>query len=178
MLRPARADDLPRLREIERAAGAVFRDLDMCAVADDEPLSVAVLSEFQRDGRAWVATDLTDRPVAYLLVETVDGAAHVEQVSVHPGHARRRLGRALIDVAETWAGEHDLAALTLTTFVDVPWNAPYYRRLGFRALGPDQLGDGLRRIRAHEASLGLDRWPRVAMIRPVGSGELHAPSPE
>ena len=50
---------------------------------------------------------------------------------------------------------------------DVPWNAPYYARLGFRVLAPDQIGDGLRRIRGHEAALGLDRWPRVVMYRPV-----------
>jgi hypothetical protein len=33
-----------------------------------------------------------------------------------------------------WAQRHGLAALTLTTFTDVPWNMPYYERLGFRHL--------------------------------------------
>lgn len=167
MLRPARVEDLPRLRETERSAGAVFRDMDMSAVADDEPPSIEALQAYMQGGRAWVATDVADHPVAYVLVDVVDGAGHIEQVSAHPGHAGQRLGRALIEIAATWAAQNDLAALTLTTFADVPWNGPYYARLGFRVLAPDQIGDGLRRVREHEAALGLDRWPRVAMYRPV-----------
>jgi len=106
-----------------------------------------------------------DQPVAYLLVEVVDGCAHVEQVSVHPSHARLRIGRRLIDHAGAWAAEHGLPALTLTTFVDVPWNGPYYQRLGFRFLRDDELGPGLRAVRDREAAAGLDAWPRAAMTR-------------
>jgi GNAT superfamily N-acetyltransferase len=106
-------------------------------------------------------------PVAYVLVDVVDDAAHVEQVSVHPAHAGRRLGSALLDVAAAWAAENQLAAVTLTTFTDVPWNAPYYARLGFRVVPVDEIGAGLRRIRELEAAAGLDRWPRAVMRRPV-----------
>lgn len=63
----------------------------------------------------------------------------------------------------TRAREDGLTALTLTTFTDVPWNAPYYARLGFRALSESELTPGLRRIRAEEAAHGLARWPRVCM---------------
>lgn len=165
MIRAARPDDLPALREVERAAGAMFRDVGMAAVADDEPPPVAELAAFQRDARAWVATNLADEPVGYLLAEVVDGNAHIAQVSVHPSHARRGLGRAMIDAVASWADERGLAALTLTTFADVPWNAPYYGRLGFHVLTDDEMGGGLRRIREHEAARGLTLWPRVAMRR-------------
>ena len=167
MIRAARADDLPLLRQLERAAGAAFRDLDMAAVADDEPPSVADLAVFQEDGRAWVAVDDADQPVAYLLLEVVDGAAHVEQVSVHPNHARQGIGKALLDMADGWAGQRGLTALTLTTYAEVAWNAPYYRRLGFQVLTEDQMSYGLRRLREHEAARGLARWPRVTMRREV-----------
>ena len=60
------------------------------------------------------------------------------------------------------------APLTLTTFAEVPWNAPYYARIGFRVLADAELSPGLRAIRAHEAALGLDRWPRVCMRREPG----------
>lgn len=142
----------------------------MDVIAQDEPPSLDVLARYQRDGRAWVATDEAGAPdvaVAYLLVELVDDAAHVEQVCVHPAYAGRRLGSALLDAAATWAKEHRATHLTLTTFAEVPWNAPYYARLGFHVLGEDQMGEGLRRIREHEAAHGLDRWPRVTMCRPV-----------
>ena len=142
----------------------------MSVVAEDEPPPLDVLAAYQRDGRAWVATDDAgdvDVPVAYLLVDLVDGAAHIEQVSVHPAHAGRRLGSALLDAAAAWAKQHDVKFLTLTTFAEVPWNAPYYARLGFDVLPEDQVGEGLRRIREREAAHGLDRWPRVAMRREV-----------
>src|SRR6476646_10082429 len=54
VIRLARRDDLPALREVERAAGAPFRDVGMDAVADDEPPSIEELAVFQQDGRAWV----------------------------------------------------------------------------------------------------------------------------
>lgn len=167
MIRVARAEDLPSLREIERAAGSAFRDLGMAAVADDEPPALSDLAAFQQDGRAWVATDAADRPVAYLLISVVDGNAHVDQVSVHPTHARQRLGRALLDTADAWARQRGLPAMTLTTFADVPWNAPYYERLGFHVLDQHEVGEGLRQVEEHERSIGLAVWPRVSMRRAV-----------
>ncbi|MCR6481741.1 GNAT family N-acetyltransferase [Amycolatopsis sp. OK19-0408] len=167
MIRLARPDDLPALLDIEREAGETFRALDMAAIADDDPGSVAELAVYQADGRAWVDVDDTDRPVAYLIAEVVDGHAHVEQVSVRPSHARRGIGGALIDTLAEWAASRGLRALTLTTFAAVPWNAPYYERLRFRVLADVELGAGLRAIRRAEAARGLDAWPRVAMIRPL-----------
>ncbi|MDF3141347.1 MULTISPECIES: GNAT family N-acetyltransferase [unclassified Streptomyces] len=164
-IRPATPDELPALQDIERAAGAAFRDLGMAAIADDEPPALDVLEHYRRAGRAWVACDDGDRPVGYLICEPVDGALHIEQVSVHPDCAHRRLGRTLLAYAADRAREEGLTALTLTTFTEVPWNAPYYERLGFRVLDEAELTPGLRKIRAHEAELGLDRWPRVCMRR-------------
>jgi GNAT superfamily N-acetyltransferase len=168
VIRNARPDDLQHLRDLERAAGEPFRDIGMSAVADDEPPTLDALASFQRDGRAWVVTDAADKPVAYLLLEVVDGNAHIEQVSVDPSHARRGLGKALLDTASVWADQHGLLALTLMTYVEVPWNAPYYRRLGFEVLADDRMTSGLRCIREQEAARGLARWPRVTMWRLTG----------
>jgi GNAT superfamily N-acetyltransferase len=164
-IRPATAADLPALRDVERAAGRAFARIGMAAIAEDEPPSIADLRRYVRDGRAWVAVDAGDAPVAYVLADLVDGDAHIEQVSVHPDHAGRRLGRALIEEVAAWAAARGCVALTLTTFADVPWNAPYYERCGFRRVPDADLGPGLRAVRAREAALGLDRWPRTAMRR-------------
>jgi GNAT superfamily N-acetyltransferase len=163
--RPATPADLPLLREIERAAGEAFRAAGMPDIADDEPPSLDVLAGYQRAGRAWVADQPAGGPVAYLIADVVDGNLHVEQVSVHPRYARRGIGRLLIEEAASYARAGGLPALTLTTFADVPWNAPYYARLGFRVLDGAELTPGLREIRRHEAEHGLDRWPRVCMRR-------------
>jgi len=164
-LRDASFTDLPRLQEIERQAGEVFRTVGMNSVADDEPLGLEVLRGYVERGQAWVIADHADVPVAYLLADVVDGAGHVEQVSVIPGHARQGLGRVLLDHACQWALGNGLKAVTLTTFANIPWNAPYYERCGFRRLPADELTPGLLRVRRQEAEHGLDAWPRVCMRR-------------
>jgi len=163
VIRTASPTDLSALPAIERAAGEPFRAIGMTAIADDEPPTVDELTAFQRDGRAWVWADADDRPAAYVLTEVVDGYAHIAQVSVHPGHARRGIGRRLVEHVAEWAAAGGLAGLTLTTFAEVPWNAPYYERLGFRVLADEELSPGLRAVRADEAARGLDAWPRVTM---------------
>ncbi|MFJ8047046.1 GNAT family N-acetyltransferase [Streptomyces luteogriseus] len=166
-IRLATRAELPALQDIERAAGAPFRGLGMPEIADDEPPALDVLERYRRAGRCWVAVDESDLPAAYLIAEPVDGALHIEQVSVHPRAARRGVGRALLAHAADRAREEGLTALTLTTFTDVPWNAPYYARLGFRPLPEADLTPGLREIRRVEAAHGLDRWPRVCLRAPL-----------
>ncbi|MGI3229270.1 GNAT family N-acetyltransferase [Streptomyces sp. GTA36] len=180
-IRLATPADLPLLQDIERAAGEPFRTLGMTEIADDEPPALDLLERFRKAGHAWIAEadgeeseggeaeDDGDagRPVAYLIGEPVDGAFHIEQVSVHPDAAHRGVGRALIAYAADRARDQGLTGLTLTTFTEVPWNAPYYERIGFRPLTDPELTPGLRKIRATEAEHGLDRWPRVCMHRTV-----------
>ncbi|RNL73331.1 GNAT family N-acetyltransferase [Streptomyces sp. I6] len=166
-IRSAEACELPLVQDIERAAGEPFRSLGMAAVADDDPPPLDELERYRRSGGLWVTDAGDGRLVAYLLTEPVDGAAHIEQLSVHPDFARRGLGRELIGHLAAAARAGGLSALTLTTFTDVPWNAPYYTRIGFRALGEDELTESLRNILKAEAAHGLDRWPRTCMRRPL-----------
>ncbi|MDD7931587.1 GNAT family N-acetyltransferase [Actinomycetospora straminea] len=170
MLRAARGDELDLLRQVEIAAGAVFREVGMDEIADDTPPSTVVLQGARDRGGLWVVAD-AGRPVAYLMDDVVDGEAHLEQVSVDPSHARRGIGASLVEDLVARARAAGRSAITLTTFVDVPWNAPYYARLGFRALDDDELGPGLRAVRRAEIARGLDRWPRVAMRRDLTVGD-------
>ncbi|MGC9669245.1 GNAT family N-acetyltransferase [Planosporangium sp. 12N6] len=175
-IRAVRTEELSALRDIERAAGTCFRDVGMPEIADDDPLPLEVLARYRDSGLAWVAADHADVPVAYLIAEPIDGSLHVEQVSVHPSGARRGIGRSLLEYAARRATDLDMPALTLTTFAHVPWNAPYYVRCGFRPMAERELGPGLRTIRQREAAHGLDRWPRLCMIR-EGASRDGAPHP-
>jgi len=165
-IRPVRADELGAIRDIEVAAGGLFADIGMSFIADEEPPPVELLERYRRAGRAWVSTDPTDRPVAFLIADLVDDGAHIEQVSVDPGFARRGIGRSLIDHLEVWATGRSLRSLTLTTFSDVPWNRPYYVRCGFVTLGEADMGPGLAAGLAAERGRGLG-GPRVAMGRAI-----------
>ncbi|MCM2577130.1 GNAT family N-acetyltransferase [Streptomyces meridianus] len=166
-IRPVRSEDIPALQQIERAAGQQFDEVGMPEIAADEPFSAAEFLPYLRAGLGWAVVDGRDVPVAYAVAEPVDGNLHVEQVSVHPDRARRGIGRALLDHVAEHAAASGMPALTLTSFADVPWNAPYYARCGFRVLGESAIGPGLRAVRRREADRGLDRWPRVCMRREV-----------
>lgn len=170
--RPAVAEDGFALQAIERAAGQRFRDVGMPEIADDEPAPIEILAAYAAAGRSWVAVDKDepDAPLGYVLVDVVDGNAHIEQVSVHPDHQGAGAGRTLIDQVRRWAADGGLPGLTLTTFADVPWNAPLYRHLGFRVLAEEEIGPELRALREVEAAHGLDPRKRVCMLLPVVRG--------
>lgn len=137
----------------------------MDEIANAEPLSVRVLGQFLAAGRAWVAVDDQDPPVGYLLSSVVDGAAHIEQVSVARAAASRRVGAMLIDHLSQTAANAGRTAVTLTTFRDVPWNAPYYERLGFAVVPASDQGPQLAALVAREALSIPGNFPRVAMRR-------------
>ncbi|MEU4649366.1 GNAT family N-acetyltransferase [Nocardia fluminea] len=161
--RLAREDEIAALQEIERRAGAPFAEVGMHAVAEDEPPSREVLRAFVVEGRAWVWPDGDDQAVGYLVLGMVDGRPHIDQVSVDPAYAGARIGKRLIDHAVCWAKGNGLEEITLTTFTQVPWNGPYYERLGFTYIAPGDETPGLRAIRASEMVHGLDEWPRACM---------------
>lgn len=91
------------------------------------------------------------------VVET-GGAAHLEQLSVLPAVGRRGHGRALVESAKTEAAGRGHERITLRTYADVPWNAPFYASCGFEESEPDT--PFLLALVALERRLGLDRHGR------------------
>jgi GNAT superfamily N-acetyltransferase len=163
-LRLARPEDAATLREVERRAGEPFRQVN--EIADHEPRSVETFVGYASARRCWVAFDDDDKPIGFLLVDDVDGSAHVEQVSVAPEHQGMGVGRSLIDQVRTWAKDTGRPAVTLTTFADV--HAPLYTHLGFSVLQDDEIGPELRALRQQEAERGLDDlMPRVLHEAPA-----------
>jgi GNAT superfamily N-acetyltransferase len=167
---PARADDLALLPGIERAAAALFDGwgVEASVLADETSLE-----DFRRahaEGLLWVARAPDAAPVGFAFVELVGGVPHLDELDVHPDHARRGLGRQLLETVAAWAAGAGHAVLTLTTFRDVPWNAPFYARAGFREIAPEEQPPALRALVREEAARGLDPARRCVMRR-----ELQAP---
>ncbi len=165
-IRPGRESDLDHLPAIERAAAAQFAAFEWINPAVFEHVTtVEEHRTYCAAGRLWVAVDADNQPVGFAVASVLDDCGHLEEIDVHPAHGRRGIGRALIEQVCAWARTSGYAALTLTTERDVPWNAPYYARLGFAIIPDDDLSPGLdARMTAVEA-YGLQRATRVAMIR-------------
>jgi GNAT superfamily N-acetyltransferase len=163
-IQQARLRDVPTLPEIERAAGKLFAGLVPASlldyVTDEAELLAGLLA-----GRLWVAL-CRDEPVGFALVNLLsDGLPHLEEVDVLPDHARQGIGAALIAAACDWATQAGHPSITLTTFRDIPWNMPYYSRLGWEVIEPADLSRELRALVREEAAHGLDPLTRVVMRR-------------
>ena len=129
VIRPVRPDELTLLPALEAAADTVF-----------EPLGIAPLpgpgtpEEF---ARALVVLVAGDPPVGLCRIDGIGATkAHLEQLSVHPNHAGRGIGRALLRAGCDWAKAHDFDEITLATYRDVSWNGPFYASEGFVECGP------------------------------------------
>jgi GNAT superfamily N-acetyltransferase len=164
-IRPARSTDLALLPAIELAAARLLVGHAPEFVLN-ETTSDEVLNTAQRHGHLWVAL-ADDVPVGFAHIEVIEPTvAHLEEIDVHPQHGRRGLGTQLVRAICAWAFAAGYHAVTLTTFRDVPWNMPFYARLGFEVIPSEALGPALRSVVQDETRRGLDPARRVAMRRP------------
>lgn len=163
-VRPARDDDVPLLPAIDLAAAELFRDTPFAFVAADAT-SVESLRAYHAQHLLWVVADSEDRPVGFAMARVVDDAVYLAELSIDPAYGRRGLGTLLIETVSEWARQAGYPAVTLSTFRDIAWNAPFYERRGFRILAEAELGPGLLAVRAREAQAGLPVAERVFMRR-------------
>lgn len=163
-IRATRASDARALPAIERAAAGAFLGWDDLAwLADGETMSVNRHMSLLLEGTHWVATDAQNRLLGFVATEREAGALHVCEMSVHPDEQRRGIGAALLRAAIAHAEDCGLPTVTLTTFRDIPWNAPFYARMGFRMLERNRMGHRLATILRREAEHGLPVKRRCAM---------------
>jgi GNAT superfamily N-acetyltransferase len=170
----ATPEHVPALPEIERSAGSLFRDkvpAELLEFASPESAYAAA----QRDGRLWVAVGPDDEPVGLACVAIEADRVHLTELDVLPAHGRRGVGTALVRAVEAWARSRDYSEITLTTYRDMPWNAPFYAGLGFAVVPESDWDAHLQRRFEAEAGLDSERPKRVAMRMRLGTGEQAPP---
>ena len=163
LIEPARAADVEGLPAIERAAVSLFEPWQVPEAARTDVTSIQEFRAAHEAGLLWVARTPAGEVVGFALVELLRGGPHLEEIDVHPSHGRRGVGRALVEAVLGWARAEGRPSITLTTFRDVAWNAPFYERMGFRVLGRSELTSDLDAIVRDESARGLDLDRRVVM---------------
>lgn len=181
-VRPARARDLPLLAAIEDSGVAVFEDVLGDLTGD--ALASPATSGRERAAEPGFILVAGDPAIGFAHVVDLDAHAHLAQISVHPDHGRRGVGTALLEAAAERATLKGHGSLTLTTYADLPWNAPFYARHGFVEFAPDDpLTARQQAISDEEERLGLGRHGRRVWMRRVlrshrTAAELAAHLPE
>ncbi|MGO4524713.1 GNAT family N-acetyltransferase [Microvirga sp. 2MCAF35] len=162
-IRLARPDDLDWLGAVERSAASVFRNSGPAWLADGDTMDPGVLADLCRDGTLWVAADGNDEPVGFLAGHGLDGSFYIAEVSVTASHQRRGIGIRLVEAAIEHGRRLGFGAITLTTYRDLSWNGPFYARLGFVEVDPDEAGPRHREKLREEAEAGHDPSRRCIM---------------
>ncbi|WP_164156850.1 GNAT family N-acetyltransferase [Sandarakinorhabdus rubra] len=165
MIRLASPADLPLLPAIEASAATLFAGTAVAHLVDGETTAPAELARSCRAGTLWVADD--GEPAGFLMGTTIAGWLHLQEMSVARRAQRRGLGAALMNAAIAAAPGLGCTHLSLTTDRLLPWNAPFYARLGFAIVADDDpmLPAWLASLPARVAASGLDPARRCIMVR-------------
>ncbi len=166
-IRRALATDVPLLGPLEDRAGQRFRESVHAYCADFSHFDAGYLARLAAAGTVWVAVGADDTPIGFAIAEPRGGEGYLHELDVDLAHGRRGVGRALVRRVAEWARSVDFETLLLSTFDDVPWNAPYYQRLGFEIVPLHAYDDAMRAQRQRDASAGMRLESRVMMRAPV-----------
>lgn len=160
---PTARQDIDALPDVERAAARRFATLPDLAWIADAPVQGRHQHRACVDaGQSWVARH-KEQPVGFILTQPMDASLFILELSVHPDWQGKGIGRALLNTAAQAAHHCGYTMLTLTTFLQVPWNAPFYASLGFDVLEETALTPELRERRETETAHGLAWESRCAM---------------
>jgi predicted N-acetyltransferase YhbS len=145
---------LSELPAVERSAAEAFRGSAQPAVVDGQVSPESFYRPLQAQGLVWVAAE-GKQVVGFAACELFTDGLHLCELAVRHDTQRRGAGRALVAACVAEARRRRAAAVTLTTFGQIPWNAPFYARLGFEQLREEDLNRRLKSVLAREAERGL-----------------------
>ena len=170
-IRRAAFSDLTAMAVVEIVASTRFTDSSYPELAGHGP-PAGYLERQLTIGAGWVA-ETGDRLLGFAVGRVEEGTIfYLAEIDVAPNAGRQGIGAALVEAVCTYAGQIGCTAVMLSTFVDVPWNRPWYERLGFVPVPESDLSERFQAIRRREAENGLDITRRTMMRRHAGSKEF------
>lgn len=163
-IRLARPADAATLPAIERSAAELFRlDPTLAWLADADVADAALHFQAIEHANVWVAENSDGQLAGFLRAVEIDDQLHVEELSVSQHFQGRGIGRKLLLGVIEHARQRQLEAITLTTFRDLPWNAPFYQRMGFTLLSAHETAAYVVEFLNSEIAHGFPGERRCAM---------------
>ena len=160
-LRLARPEDATALPAIERAAAFAFGGEP--SIDPARTRSEADYARLIRRGHSLVA-HVGEAMAGFLVAQPFSRELHIWEMDVVPAFQRQGIGAGLVRACLIDARNTGFRALTLTTFRDLEWNAPFYARLGFEEVTALDAHPRLAGELANEVDDGLPADRRCAMI--------------
>ncbi len=167
--RVAEERDFPSLQEIEAATSQLFPGL---RGTNDSDLPTA---SGDRVGSGGTVLVVGEPAVGFARVSEVGGKFRLDQVAVHPDHARQGLGTELVYAAAELVADRGGEALSLVLRADMSGNGSFFKALGFAVVDPPP--QELAPVIEHELARGSSRGHAlVAMTRPITPGVVPRPA--
>ena len=169
--RRATEKDIDTLTAIETNAASIFKDIPELADLGGSHVAVETIHDWLSNGRVYIAED-NGTPAGFVAAIPRDTAVYVAEVSTLPAYQGKGVGTALLGLVMDWARERaastdDRPRVSLTTYREVSWNAPWYRKLGFKEVEPETIGPKhVQKVRYDREERNLERngYTRCCML--------------
>jgi len=170
-IRTASPSEIDVIGSVDEDASDLYAEAGIALVLPaSHPFAVAEYASWLRAasrGALFVAVDERDGPVGFAALDSIDGAAYLDQLSVRRSAMRRGIGRSLLHRAIAWAEAEEHPWLWLTTYAHLAWNRPFYEREGFVVVAASECGPAIRQhLDEQRRALPLPEQ-RIAMRRPL-----------
>jgi len=162
-IRLAEPEHLKAIPVIELAAATLFAEADLPQSLRHKVSEMSHLRVAMDDARLWIALTDNEKPVGFAITDVIDKVAHLDELDVLPEFGRQGIGTRLLSNVVDWARAGRFPCLQLMTFRHVPWNAPFYEKLGFEILDASDYGPQTADLIRKESRAGLDVNKRVVM---------------
>ncbi|MEZ5998226.1 MAG: GNAT family N-acetyltransferase [Hyphomonas sp.] len=168
LIAPAQLEDVDAMINVDLAAGQLFAPTGhISGEALNDHVPATVLEQAIGAGDIFKTQTREGIVAGFALVSRRGGTLYLDQISVHPDHGRQGLGASLMQHVFQLAKKRKLKQVTLSTFREIPWNGPFYRKLGFRELARREMADWMLELERIQAQ-SLDVSQRCFMVRRIG----------
>jgi len=162
-LRSTQVADIFRLQQIERTAAEMFRgsgliDIDLMSVTSMHDHIACIETGIS------IVAEIDGRIAGFVIGELHGNVAYLRELDVDPAFQKRGAGATLVLAFADRARADGATATYLSTFRTPPWNAPFYRKLGFSDVARADYLYWMHEIEAAQAVF-LDLSTRVFMKR-------------
>lgn len=178
IVRASCVGDIVELQHLEAAAARRFLSVPALAF-----LAAAAVTDYAthaaaiEDELAWKVEGRDGRIKGFCYCQHGNEGLYLAEISTHPDFQRQGVGAALLAAVFAKAQALGVKEITLTTYRDVAWNAPWYQRHGFSVIETERLTPELTRCLAHQRAAGLMVLPRCAMRYLLGKREILVDKP-
>lgn len=166
-LRLGTAHDFEDIDRIGKTAVRRFDHIpELSHVKDVVGLKREKLQQWLDDGKVFIVEDTSkgQQPVGFTSAFPMDDVLYVNEVVVDLEAQGKGVGGLLVDALLDWARERKrdegkTLRVSLMTYAEIPWNAPWYRKFGFKEVDASTVGP------KHAEKMKYDREVRD-MVKP------------